>query len=412
VTAIPYRQKQRAIVALCCGIAAALMLPAGLVVGYNSVLNSGSGTNVNDVRTLKILSTPVALLATVNTSQEITSISVIALSGSSPGGTIISLPARSMAEVRAGEEPRRVSDSYSGGDAAAFVADVEGLLDVSFSAVAILGRADTASLIDSIGPSEILLDTDVRNTEPDGALRTVAKLGRTTVETSTLVDILLARQTDQAESDRFNHQKSVLTAIANTVGLGLGPRSQDIASNTETSVEDLTDITAFFQRLIAGPVQVWQFAATAVTNYELNPFGVDMYQLDVAEVTMIMASVAPTSITGTGVAGQLSVQIDSPFNNAVVSREIVRRLLAKGLNVALVREVPGPPPDVTQVLYVDQNVLGGVEDLVSYIGEVTAARTSERAQGIDVQIVIGATFAVFLEGNPPIPTTTVVAGDE
>jgi len=412
VTAIPYRQKQRAIVALCCGIAAALMLPAGLVVGYNSVLNSGSGTNVNDVRTLKILSTPVALLATVNTSQEITSISVIALSGSSPGGTIISLPARSMAEVRAGEEPRRVSDSYSGGDAAAFVADVEGLLDVSFSAVAILGRADTASLIDSIGPSEILLDTDVRNTEPDGALRTVAKLGRTTVETSTLVDILLARQTDQAESDRFNHQKSVLTAIANTVGLGLGPRPNDIASNTDTSVEDLTDITAFFQRLIAGPVQVWQFAATAVTNSELNPFGVDMYQLDVAEVTMIMASVAPTSITGTGVAGQLSVQIDSPFNNAVVSREIVRRLLAKGLNVALVREVPGPPPDVTQVLYVDQNVLGGVEDLVSYIGEVTAARTSERAQGIDVQIVIGATFAVFLEGNPPIPTTTVVAGDE
>ncbi|MEY3817340.1 MAG: hypothetical protein RIT00_65 [Actinomycetota bacterium] len=408
MTAIPYRQKQRAIVALCCGIAAALMLPAGLVVGYNSVLNSGSGTNVNDVRTLKILSTPVALLATVNTSQEITSISVIALSGSSPGGTIISLPARSMAEVRAGEEPRRVSDSYSGGDAAAFVADVEGLLDVSFSAVAILGRADTASLIDSIGPSEILLDTDVRNTEPDGALRTVAKLGRTTVETSTLVDILLARQTDQAESDRFNHQKSVLTAIANTVGLGLGPRS----TTDDTSVEDLTDITAFFQRLIAGPVQVWQFAATAVTNSELNPFGVDMYQLDVAEVTMIMASVAPTSITGTGVAGQLSVQIDSPFNNAVVSREIVRRLLAKGLNVALVREVPGPPPDVTQVLYVDQNVLGGVEDLVSYIGEVTAARTSERAQGIDVQIVIGATFAVFLEGNPPIPTTTVVAGDE
>ena len=408
MTAIPSRQKQRAIVALCCGIAAALMLPAGLVVGYNSVLNSGSGTNVNDVRTLKILSTPVALLATVNTSQEITSINVIALSGSSPGGTIISLPARSMAEVRAGEEPRRVSDSYSGGDAAAFVADVEGLLDVSFSAVAILGRADTASLIDSIGPSEILLDTDVRNTEPDGALRTVAKLGRTTVETSTLVDILLARQTDQAEADRFNHQKSVLTAIANTVGLGLGPRS----TTNDTSVEDLTDINAFFQRLIAGPVQVWQFAATAVTNSELNPFGVDMYQLDVAEVTMIMASVAPTSITGTGVAGQLSVQIDSPFNNAVVSREIVRRLLAKGLNVALVREVPGPPPDVTQVLYVDQNVLGGVEDLVSYIGEVTAARTSERAQGIDVQIVIGATFAVFLEGNPPIPTTTVVAGDE
>jgi hypothetical protein len=106
VTAIPHRQKQRAIVALCCGVAAALMLPAGLVVGYNSVLNSGNGTNVNNVKTLTIPSTPVALLATVNSSNEVTSINVIALSGNSLGGTIISLPAKSMAKMRAEYQTR------------------------------------------------------------------------------------------------------------------------------------------------------------------------------------------------------------------------------------------------------------------------------------------------------------------
>lgn len=405
MTAIRYRQKQRAIVALCCGIAAALMLPAGLVVGYNSVLNSGNGTNVNNVRTLKISDTPVALLATVNESREITSINVIALSGDSLGGTIISLPARSMAEILPDEEPRRVSDSYTGGDVSAFVADVEGLLDVSFTAVGILGRSELLSLLRPIGPAEILLDSNVINTEADGSSRSIAKLGRTTVETSTLVDILLARQTDQTEADRFNHHKSVLTAIGNTVGLGL---------NTDSLVSPLppaVDISSFFVRLTAGPIQIWQFAAEKVTDGDLNPLAVDMYQLDTAEVTMIMASVAPTSITGSGIAGQLSVQIDSPFNNAVVSREIVRRLMAKGLNIALVREVPGPPQEVTRVMYVDSNILGGVEDLVAYIGEVVAARTNERAQGIDVQIVIGASFAKFLEGNPEIPTTTVVAGD-
>lgn len=405
MTAIRYRQKQRAIVALCCGIAAALMLPAGLVVGYNSVLNSGDGTNVNNVRTLKISDTPVALLATVNESREITSINVIALSGDSLGGTIISLPARSMAEILPDEEPRRVSDSYTGGDVSAFVADVEGLLDVSFTAVGILGRSELLSLLRPIGPAEILLDSNVINTEADGSSRSIAKLGRTTVETSTLVDILLARQTDQTEADRFNHHKSVLTAIGNTVGLGL---------NTDSLVSPLppaVDISSFFVRLTAGPIQIWQFAAEKVTDGDLNPLAVDMYQLDTAEVTMIMASVAPTSITGSGIAGQLSVQIDSPFNNAVVSREIVRRLMAKGLNIALVREVPGPPQEVTRVMYVDSNILGGVEDLVAYIGEVVAARTNERAQGIDVQIVIGASFAKFLEGNPEIPTTTVVAGD-
>ena len=406
MTAIPHRQKQRAIVALCCGIAAALMLPAGLVVGYNSVLNSGDGTNVNNVKTLTIPSTPVALLATVNSSNEVTSINVIALSGDSLGGTIISLPAKSMAEVLEGEEPRRVSDSYMNGDVAAFVADVEGLLDVSITTVGVFKRADLIELFNPIGPTEILLDSDVRNTEPDGAQRTVAKTGRTTVETATLVDILLARQTDQTEAERFNHQKSVLTAIGNTVGLGLK------LDSPVTAVDASTDFKAVFQRLISGPIQIWQFAASAVPAGDLNPNSIDMYQLDSAEVTMIMASVAPTSKTGSGLTGQLSVQIDSPFNNAVVSREIVRRLMAKGLNVALVREVPGPPQEVTRVLYVDSNILAGVEGLADFIGEVSAGRTNERAQGIDLQIVIGASFAQFLESNPEIPTTTLSAGDE
>ena len=401
MTAIPHRQRQRAIVALCCGVAAALMVPVGLVVGYDSVLNSGSGTNVNDVKTLKILNTPVALLATVNEWGEVTTINVIALSGSSLGGTIISLPAKSMAEVLDGEEPRRVSDSFTGGDASAFVADVEGLLDVSFSAVGILGRAELNDLFKPIGPAEILLDSDVGNTEDDGTLRIVTKLGRAVVEIATLVDILLARQTDQGEAERFNHHKSVLTAIGNTVGLGIKLETE------EPNLGSLTDINSFFQRLIRGPIQVWQFAATSVPSGDLNPSAIDMYQLDKSEVTMIMASVAPTSITGSGSTEQLSVQIDSPFNNALVSREIVRRLLAAGFNIALVREVPGPPQEVTRLLYVDSDVLVGANNLADFIGEVSVNRTNERAQGIDLQIIIGATFAQFLESNPDIPNTTV-----
>jgi len=407
VTAIPKRQKQRALVALYCGVAAALLVPAGLVVGYNSALNSGNGTNVNDVRTLKIAETPVALLASVNDASEITSINVIALAGKSLGGTIISLPAKSMAAVLEGEEARRVSDSYTGLDASAFVADVEGLLDVSFTAVGILGRSELRELFKPIGPAEVVFDSDVRNTEPDGATRLIVKTGRTIVETATLVDILLAREIDQTEDKRFNHQKSVLNAVANTVGLGL-----QLEGDQTTTLAPPSDIGTFFRRLISGPIQVWQFAAEAVPSGDENPDSLDMYRLDAAEVTMIMASVAPTSITGSGVAGQLSVQIDSPFNNAVVSREIVRRLLAYGMNVAIVREVPGPPEDVTQVRYVDGNVLAGAQDLASFIGEVAAGRTSERAQGIDLQIVIGASFAKFLEGNPEIPTTTVVVDDE
>ena len=142
-----------------------------------------------------------------------------------------------------------------------------------------------------------------------------------------------------------------------------------------------------------------------------NPNAQDMFSLDPSEVTMIMASVAPTSITGSGVPGALSVQVDSPFNDPVISREIVRRLVAIGFDVALVREVPGPPSDLTQLRFVDTRAFSEL-DLKDFIGDFDATRTSERAQGIDLQIILGSSFVKFFKDNPDLPATTVVPSDE
>ena len=382
------------------------MLPAGLVIAYHSVLNSNTGTNVNDIKVLKILETPVALLATVNDSKEITTVSVIALAGGSLGGTIVSIPAKAKAEVADGEQPRRIYDSYIDGDPTAFVADVEGLLNVTISAVGILNRDDLLRLLGKVGPAEVLLDSDVRTTTPDGATLTVAKIGKATLDTLSLVSILLAREIDQSEAARFNHQKSVWTAITNTVGLGLRLDAANI-----NLLETPLDFDGFMQRLFAGPIQYWQFSATAVPSGVDNPNAQDMFSLDSSEVTMIMASVAPTSITGSGVPGALSVQVDSPFNDPVISREIVRRLVAIGFDVALVREVPGPPSDLTQLRFVDTRAFSEL-DLKDFIGDFDATRTSERAQGIDLQIILGSSFVKFFKDNPDLPATTVVPSDE
>jgi hypothetical protein len=406
MTAIRQRQKQRLLVAMCCGIASALMLPAGLVIAYNSVLNSNSGTNVNDIKVLKILETPVALLATVNDSNEITTVSVIALAGGSLGGTIISVPAKAKAEVADGEPPRRIFDSYINGDPTAFVSDVEGLLDVSISAVGIFNRGDLLRLLGKVGPAEVLLDSDVRNTTPDGATLTVAKTGKATLDTLSLISILLAREIDQSEAARFNHQKSVWTAITNAVGLGLRLDATNI-----NLFETPLDFDGFMQRLFAGPIQYWQFSATKVPVGVDNPNSLDMFSLDPSEVTMIMASVAPTSITGSGVSGALSVQVDSPFNDPVISREVVRRLVAIGFDVALVREVPGPPSDLTQLRFVNSSVFSEL-DLKDFIGDFDASRTSERAQGIDLQIILGSSFVKFSKDKPDLPTTTVVPPEQ
>jgi hypothetical protein len=221
-----------------------------------------------------------------------------------------------------------------------------------------------------------------------------------------LVNILLAREIDQSEAARFNHHKSVWTAVANAVGLGLNLDAEKVdVLNTPL------DISGFARRLFSGPIQVWQFAATQVPAGIDNPSGLDMFSIDSSEVTMIMASVAPTSITGSGVSGGLTVQIDSPFNDAAISREIVRRLVAMGFNIALVREVPGPPPEVTEVRYVDSTVLAKL-GLGEYIGNTQAVKTGERVQGVDLQIVLGLSFVSFSTDNPELPATTVVPSDE
>ncbi|CAB4810555.1 unannotated protein [freshwater metagenome] len=136
-----------------------------------------------------------------------------------------------------------------------------------------------------------------------------------------------------------------------------------------------------------------------------------MFSLDPSEVTMIMASVAPTSVTGSGMAGALAVQVDSPFNDPAVSREIVRRLVAIGFDVALVREVPGPPQELTEIRYVDSNVLADI-GLKDFIGDFETAQSRERAQGIELQIVLGNSFVTFSKDNPDLPATTVVPSEE
>ena len=94
-----------------------------------------------------------------------------------------------------------------------------------------------------------------------------------------------------------------------------------------------------------------------------------------------------------------------------MSREIVRRLVAIGFDVALVREVPGPPQEITEIRYVESNVFANI-GLQDFIGDFVTAQTRERAQGIELQIVLGKSFVAFSKDNPGLPAATVVPSDE
>jgi hypothetical protein len=389
MTALPSRARQRIVVALCCGLAAAIVLPAGLVVGANALLDERGGVRVVEPTTLRIPSTPVALLGARNASGEVVSLWVIALAAGGVGGTLVSLPAASAAPVAAGTAPRRLSDGDVGGDPAALVADAEALLGVTFAASAVVDADALARMLEPIGVVEVVIDTDVRRTEPDGSLSIVVKAGRRSVDGRVLAEVLTAREIDRPESARANHQRSVLTAVAAGAPWA-GVAAADAGDATPDSVE------GFMARLLAGTVQTWQFGATVVERGDANPDGLDLYALDPAEVLLVMASVAPTSLVGPADDTAPTVQIDSPLNDPLASREAVRRLTELGFAVVLVREVPGPPPGLTRLELADAAVAARIEDVAARMGDAETSSAAERTEGVDVRVVLGESFAAFV----------------
>ena len=124
MTAIELRRRRRTTWALVCGLVGALMLPSGLVLSANSLLNSTDGDSVDASDVVRVPSTPAALLAVVDAGGLLASLQMVALAPGGIGGTVVSIPVNAAAIVGEGETPRRLYDSYLAGGIAALTDDV------------------------------------------------------------------------------------------------------------------------------------------------------------------------------------------------------------------------------------------------------------------------------------------------
>lgn len=432
MTAIPARQRRRLLAALISGLAAACALPLGVVAGANLLLNSSGGRSVDASKQLKIPNTPTALLATVNDRNEVTALTVFVLAPQGVGGTIISMPANTRVEVVGNEVPRRLSDSYSQGGIAAIALDTEGALDVTFTSVGALGVGDLTALLSVVPSIHVEFDQPVVNSimstpDPNTTTTVKSKTKVTTPPVPVSVDselfpaggfdlapdqvasVLVAMREGEIESARFARTKSLWSGVAAAVGGGV---VLDSAQSTDTTIPGLvpTDIANFVRRVFAGPVQVWQLSAELLTGVD-NPLGIDLYGLDRSEVLLLMASVAPSSLSG--VNGGFAVQVDSPFNDVNISHAVVERLSYLGIGVALVREVAGPPAQQTIFRYTDKASIDGFQTrLESVLGVLKYAKVKQPVEGVSAQIVLGQDFADFIAASPTLPATTIPASGD
>lgn len=408
MTAIPARRRRRAIAAIVTSVLAVIALPSGLVLGANNLLNEGGGNNIDDVLSVDIPETPTALIAVVNARNAVSAIALLAISPSGKGGTILSIPVGSEADVAAGEPASRIGDAYAAGVIDSLRTDVEGLLNVSVNMADDVTADELAVLLAPVGTQSVALRAPVVDTSPVGKDSIVLKSGTANLTAADIAKGLASSQVGAPESMRLANVKALWSAVAR---VGVETSTTDVATTVPTTTEDgevlieaPTTTEGFFAALFGGEIDVWQFSGTLVNDALRNPQALDLYTLDGGEVLMVMASVAPASLML--VSDSIAVMVDTPFNNTRYAKEAVTRLAYLGANVALVRQTTDPPAEKTVVYYNEVLARTEGESFTDLLGPLEFRETPTVVTGINLRIVLGNDFIAFLGGGGTLMTTT------
>lgn len=401
MTTFRSRQVRALRIAIATGVVSALMLPLGGVVAWNQLLDSRSSTAVT-VSAMTIPDTPAALVAIVGDGGQLSHLFVTTLDARGVGGTFVLLPIGAATETESQESTpanddaqqlsRRLAEVFANDGLGGLANEVQGLLDLSFVAVGALGRAEMINVLAPLGGVDVLLDRPVVAVAVDGTPTQLAGPGAQSFTVDRVVDILIARRPNEKESERFARHREVWNGVVKRVGAGL-----DLPPEVDMTPAGLADASNFMRRVLGGAVQVWQLSAAPVLDKTQNPKRVDMYSLDRAEVVMVFASVAPSALSGADLP--VAVMIDSPFNDPVVSRAAVQRLLDAGIGVAVMREVSAREVSATTVAGEDEVTAAIGAALGDSLGTLQTTTWDAPVSGVAARITLGAQFAALARND-------------
>lgn len=450
MTALASRRRNRTLVALGAGLAVLAAMPVLGVAAWRAIRDSEAAQNVGTIQTLAIPSTPTALLAAIDETGQVASLTVLALRPTGGGGTVVSVAGGSKSESSP-EVPRRVADAYTLGGAEQLVLETESLMGVTFSLSAVMTEDEIADLLGGLGTVPVTLASDLRDSvggdAGSGATTTTSTSTTTTTTTvpldpfatttTTVVDpvdpgtetgsgdpaavvvvpsgssdldpaelaaALTAREDGAPESDRYPSMRALWDGVAAGVGEGVGTPPLDDGADPAT-------MDAYVDELFAGPIDVWQINATPITDSEANPEGLDLYSVRRGEIVLVMASVAPSAVSPT-LAGP-SAQVDSAFGDAELTLSAVELFAFFNTNVLLVREIEGPAPEITVIRVAeDPDTAQDYSFLEEIVGPVEIEYVDTRVEGIDFQVTLGESYRDFLSEIDFDPTATTLPADE
>ena len=366
---------------------------AGLAYAGQAALRDYKGAKLVQVNSKKLPSPPVALFATVDADNELTSVTVFVLtSGAQVGGTLVSVPVS--ADSTPGIAPDRtpLTQSYREGGAEALTLAVESALSITLDLTTVATPADAEALLAPVAPVTAEFAADVEGMA-NGSAVTLFDAGSNSLSAAQVVQVFNARASNQRESDRRSVISAVWAGIA--VAVGDGRTTADA-----TAPEVLPTMDAFLQRLFAGRLEVRTLPTSTVPATE-NPDRKDVETIDRAEAIFILALVAPGAMTAP--SPDLTFRVEAPPGYEDRVQFAVRAILYLGANVVSVYLGAEEHPE-TRYYIDDPNLVDKAANTNALFGNTVNLIPDNPTEGVDVVLQLGTDF-LSGEGDE-LPSTT------
>ena len=381
MTAFDSVRRKRTTVMLGASLAVLLAVGGFAYAGVKALRKYEGATKVG-TKEIRIPTTPVGMLATVDEQNRLTSIEVmVLLPQSNLGGSIVSVPVSADTTLGNGTDRIPFSEVYATGGIDELALSVESTLSVTLDVYQVADPSTLAVLLGPLGTINATLPTAAGETFPAGAISLTAE------QAAQVINHTEAGQTD---SVRRGGVEAVWAAVAAAVGSGL---AADGATAASTTVDGGTLVIAsvgdLLTRLFAGPVGARAIPATPV-DAAANPSNKDVEALDRVDAIMVLASIAPRAMSAP--APGLVFRIEAPAGYEAQMRVAVAIVLFSGGNVQSVY-LNGPSQANTNVLIRDtrlQDQTGGANTGLFGPTDVSEPKTS--IEGIDVIVQLGGTW--------------------
>jgi hypothetical protein len=387
MTAIPSRRRRRTILMLSTTLVAVLAAGTLGVVGVIAIRDYTAATDVsNDLPIQRLPITPVGLFATVDSADRLTSATVFVLAPSGRlGGSIISVPVNADITGGVGDERISLQATYASGGADALLTGVESALSLTVDQVVVASPGEAGGMLLPVGPIEVDLPVDVRNTDGDRTT-TILAAGTRTLTAAQAVRVLTSRAADDTEAQRQPNIEAVWAGVAAAIGSGVAGLTQPAAIGT---FGDL------LTTLMSGPVGVRGLTAVTVAPDD-NPTGIDVAGIDGAEVALVFGSIAPASRSAAG--PWLTFRIEAPPGYDEKVQLTISVLMFFGGNVVSV-DLAAPRQAATELTVLNERIKDQLSTTNDFFGDITVLPPSSLIEGIDVTIRLGTDYL----DNPALP---------